>query len=184
MARSTVSGLQRRSTALETELDRFERLGREAVDGALDSQKSLERARRLLDRLAEAETSLNTCAGELAQELGAIRDRQQTASDAVTGWARGLQARIDAFTTLQQRFGVLGTAAASIQDALQRAVGDPAAIAEVRRQVDDAATQAAALAGDARAAGFRDLERDAEARESQLRTSSRKLGEIVTRLAN
>ncbi|MBA2321663.1 MAG: hypothetical protein H0V89_10955 [Deltaproteobacteria bacterium] len=184
MSRTTrTTDLQKRATELEEELGQFERLGEEALGIALDSQKNLDRSRRLLDKLADAETRLNQAAGALALLLGGIRDRQQRSADEITAWARALQERIDGWNAMQQNFLGLATSATDLQEALQRAAGDPAAVAEIQGLVEALAEQAGKLAGEAGAAGYRDLQRDAEARRDQLQSSARKLAELRSRLS-
>lgn len=176
------SELAKKAGALEDELAVFERIGREAWTTPLDSQKNLERARRLLDKLAEAETVLNGKAGDLARLLGALRDRQQDAADRITGWARELQEKIESYNTVQARFAELGSSATGLQEALQKASGDPEALAEVTTELHALAKRSGDLADEAKLAGFKDLQRDAEARRSQLESSARKLEELRARL--
>jgi len=183
MSRNTrTSDLLKRASELEEELEQFERLGVEAQDVSLDGQKNLDRARRVLDKLAEAETRLNAAAGGLAVLLGEVRDRQQTSADAITAWARELQTRIDGWNAMQGKFLGLASSATEIQEALQRAAGDPAAVADIQTLVEELAGRSGELAGEAREAGYRDLQRDAEARRDQLLSSARKLGELRMRL--
>jgi hypothetical protein len=182
MSRPRSSDLVKRATELESELDAFERLGDEAKDIALDSQKNLDRARRVLDRLAQAETRLNEAAGALALLLGGLRDRQQRSADEITTWARGLQARIDGWNAVQQKFLALAESASGLQTALQQGAHDPDAVGEVQARIEVLATQSDALAAEAKEAGYRDLQRDAEARRDQLVSSARKLGELRARL--
>lgn len=176
------SDLARKASALEDELVVFERVGREAWMTPLDSQKNLERARRLLDKLADAETVLNGKAGDLARLLGALRDRQQESADRISGWARELQEKIESFNAVQARFAQLGSSASGLQEALQKASGDPAALEDVTAQLHALAERSGDLADEAKLAGFKDLQRDAEARRSQLTSSARKLDELRARL--
>jgi chromosome segregation ATPase len=173
--------LTKKAAALEDELDRFEKLVHEATRSSLDGQKDLERARRRLDGLAEAETRLNGKAGELAQLLGAMRGRQEASAGAIVEWAGAVQARIGQFIALRDRFATLATSASELQEALQAATGDPTQIGAVQRQVEELAATAAGLGEEARTAGFRDLQVEAESRRDQLLVSARKLADVRAR---
>lgn len=175
------SELAKKASALEEELTAFERVGRDAWTTALDSQKNLERARRMLDRLADAETALNGKAADLANALGKLRDRQQTSADRITAWARELQERITEYNDVQGRFVALGTSLSGIQEALKAAGADPEGLAAVQRQIEELAQRAGDLADEAKRAGFKDLQRDAEAQRSQLASSARRLEELRAR---
>lgn len=182
MSRGPATELTKAAAALEEELLHFERLAEESVGVPLDSQKNLDRARRLLDKLADGETRLNTSAGALAQLLGEIRDRQQVSADRVTAWARGLQTRIDGWNAMQQKFAGLATSASELQETLQRVAADPSALGEVQGLVEALARQAGELAAEAAQERYRDHQRDAEARRDQLQASANKLGGLRGRL--
>lgn len=157
--------LTRAAAVVEAELARFEATAREAADQRLDSRKNLERGVRAMQRAAEVEERLVAGVAALVAAVRAATTRQQAAVDELQAFGRALQERQAGYLALAERFEAFGRDAAGLNDRLRGGDGD---LTAVRQEVARLRDMAAALAVEAEARDFRDLERDAIARRDQL----------------
>jgi len=175
--------------SFDAELGRFGQLADGARKGALDSQRSLERAAEMLREAAGSEEQLAACAQALMAALGEARDRQQAQAEIVRARANEIQARTAVLADLLKRYEALGEAARELNGLGQRVAevrrggGDPDADASWRaglKELFDKMTDVAAGADDllkaAREVDFQDIAQQAEALRQQLLAARNKVG--------
>lgn len=117
--KSPSSELEAAAEALESQLTRFESLADQFRKAPLNSEKSLEKASKLLRDVAEQDQVLNASVSALVAAVTAARDRQQKQADSVNAHAQELQQRAETFKTLLERYGALGQSAAELNQRMQ-----------------------------------------------------------------
>jgi hypothetical protein len=117
--KSPSSELVAAAEALESQLTRFESLADQLRKAPLNSEKSLERASKLLRDVAEQDQVLNASVSALVAAVTAARDRQQVQAEAVNARAEELQRRAETFKALLERYGALGGSAAELNLRMQ-----------------------------------------------------------------
>jgi DNA repair exonuclease SbcCD ATPase subunit len=184
------SGLLAAAEAFDTELARFARLAEAAHKGALDSQRSLERAAEALREAADSEEQLAAHAQTLMAELGQARDRQQSQADVVRKRAEDVQARTSILADLLKRYEALGEAAKELNGLGQRlaetqraAASDApadtswrAGLKELYEKMTTLAASAEELMDTARQVDFLDIGKQAESLRQQLLAARNKVG--------
>ncbi|MFL5348941.1 MAG: hypothetical protein ACJ8AT_29430 [Hyalangium sp.] len=105
--------------ALDSQLTRFESLADQFHKTPLNSEKSLERASKLLRDVAEQDQVLNASVSALVAAVTGARDRQQKHAEAVNARAQELQQRAETFKSLLERYGALGQSAAELNQRMQ-----------------------------------------------------------------
>ncbi len=117
--KSPSSELATAAEALDAQLRRFESLADQFRRAPLNSEKSLERASKLLNDVAEQERVLNESVSALVAAVSSARNRQQVQADVITEHAQQLQQRAEAFKALLERYGALGQSAAELNQRMQ-----------------------------------------------------------------
>jgi uncharacterized protein YoxC len=117
--KSPSSELVAAAEALDAQLTRFESLADQFRKSPLNSEKSLERASKLLRDVAEQDQQLNASVSALVAAVTATRDRQQVQAESVNARAQELQQRADTFKSLLDRYGALGQSAAELNQRMQ-----------------------------------------------------------------
>lgn len=105
--------------ALDSQLTRFESLAEQFDKTPLNSEKSLERASKLLRDVAEQDQTLNASVSALVAAVTGTRERQQKHADLVNARAQELQQRAETFKSLLERYGALGQSAAGLNQSMQ-----------------------------------------------------------------
>jgi cytochrome c556 len=183
------SELTTAAEALDAQMRRFEALADQLRKAPLDSEKSLERASKLLREVAEQDRVLNEAVSALVAAVSAARERQHTQAEAVNARAQELEQRAETFKALLERYGALGRSAAELNQWMQdfaarRAEATTAeqnaelltrldALQERMGQVADEAHAVTQLAD---AQDFTDIGRQAESLRQQILSARNKLG--------
>jgi uncharacterized protein YoxC len=195
--RDKSSELVAAAEALESQLTRFESLAEQFRKAPLNSEKSLERASKLLRDVAEQDQQLNASVSALVAAVTATRDRQQTQAESVNARAQELQLRAETFKTLLERYGALGQSAAELNQRMQEfaalrtknqetggqnteLIGILDALNERMGQVAD---EAQAVTGLAEEQDFTDIGRQADSLRQQLLSARNKLNLLRKGLA-
>lgn len=195
--KSPSSELVAAAEALESQLTRFESLADQLHKSPLNSEKSLERASKLLRDVAEQDQVLNASVSALVAAVTAARDRQQTQAEAVNARAQELQQRAETFKSLLERYGELGKSAAELNQRMQEfaakraqaqtpeqnaeLVGTLDALNERMVQVAEEAQSVTKLAEEQ---DFTDVGRQADSLRQQLLSARNKLGLLRKGLAS
>ncbi len=182
--------------ALDSQLTRFESLADQFRKAPLDSEKSLERASKLLRDVAEQDQVLNASVSALVAAVTAARDRQQANAESVNAHAQELQQRAETFKSLLERFGALGQSAAELNQRMQEFAAQRAKAqsseqnAEIISTLDalnermgQVAEEAQSVTQLAEEQDFTDIGRQAESLRQQLLSARNKLGLLRKGLA-
>ena len=184
--------------ALEAQLTRFESLSEQFRKSPLNSEKSLERASKLLHDVAEQDQQLNASVSALVAAVTATRNRQQTQAESVNARAQELQQRAEAFKTLLERYGALGQSAAELNQRMQEfaaqrsksqgTAGQNQELIEILEKLDtrmgEVADEAKAVTGLAEEQDFTDIGRQADSLRQQLLSARNKLNLLKNGLAS
>ncbi|ADO68560.1 hypothetical protein [Stigmatella aurantiaca] len=175
--------------ALDAQLRRFESLADQFRRAPLNSEKSLERASRLLREVAEQDGVLNESVSALVAAVAKTRDRQQKEADSVNAHAQHLQERAETFKALLGRYGALGQSAAELNQRMQefaalraQAQGEEhsaallSSLQGLEERMGQVADEARAVVDQAEAQDFADVGRQAESLRQQILSARNKLG--------
>jgi cytochrome c556 len=193
----TTSELVAAAEALEAQLTRFESLAEQFRKAPLNSEKSLERASKLLRDVAEQDQQLNASVSALVAAVTATRDRQQTQAESVNARAQELQQRAETFKTLLERYGALGQSAAELNQRMQefaaqrnksQGTGEQNAeligiLDALNDRMGQVADEAQAVTGLAEEQDFTDIGRQADSLRQQLLSARNKLNLLRKGLA-
>jgi uncharacterized protein YoxC len=196
--KSPTSELVAAAEALEAQLTRFESLSEQFRKAPLNSEKSLERASKLLRDVAEQDQQLNASVSALVSAVTATRDRQQKQAESVNERAQELQQRAETFKTLLERYGALGQSAAELNQrmqefAAQRSKGQGTAeqnteligiLDALNERMGQVADEAQAVTGLAEEQDFTDIGRQADSLRQQLLSARNKLSLLRQGLAS
>jgi chromosome segregation ATPase len=171
--------------ALESEIKRFEELVAELGRLGVNSEKSLGRARQLLEEVAGYEQRLGTHLREFSEAMQRSQERQERAMKQALESAERIRQRHEARSQLLDRVNALGERARDINEpmaALSADASDPenaqevlSSVKEVSVRLDQVIEEAAALAAAAREADWVDIGRDADVLKQQLQAARNKL---------
>jgi chromosome segregation ATPase len=180
------------ANALEGEIQRFEELVTELGRLGVNSEKSLGRARLLLEEVAGYDQRLGAYLREFAEAMQRSQERQERAMQRALENAERIRQRHEARRRLLERVNALGERAREINEpmaALGAEVGDPSnarvvldSIKEVSARLDQVIEEAMTLAAAAREADWVDIGRDADALRQKLQAVRNKL-ELAARSA-
>jgi chromosome segregation ATPase len=180
-AKKEIGALAKAASALETELSRFEVVVGESRRLTMVSEKTLHRAKSLLESCAAAERRLATELEGFAAAMRDVQGRQQACMEATVAMARRIEERVHDRAALLERFGKLGERARDVDGPI-RAVTEkhaegaaPAellgALGEVLERIDGILGEASSLEKDARDREWDDVARAVSALEQQLRSA-------------
>lgn len=159
------------ASALDAELVRFEEATQGFAKVALNSQKNLDRAAKLLNDLAASEGSLGEKVQALVGAIATVRDRQMAQVEQVREKSEQIKERSVVFQGLLDQFQQLGTAAGALNEKLK----GPGGIVDVQVEMTNLATRAEALATIAKDQDFEDLSRQADGLRQQILAARNKL---------
>ncbi len=190
------SALVSAAQALETEVKRFEDLIQEGQRLEMTSDKTLQRARGLLEGCAECEQRM---AGQLQAFVTAMQEmqeRQRTCMEAVVGLAERVQARVAERNALLDRFAALGAKAGEVNAPIATVLEQPeqkegaapsealmSALAQVVARTDEIVNEAEAVAKDARESDWVDIAREADTLKQQVQSARNKVLQAQRKIA-
>jgi uncharacterized protein YoxC len=188
-AKPPSSELTTAAEALDSQLRRFESLTEQFQKSPLNSEKSLERASKLLRDVAEQDRVLNESVSALVAAVSGARDRQQKNAEAVNEHAQYLEKRAETFKTLLERYGALGQSAAELNQRMQEFASKRAEAqteeqnAELAGSLDTLQERMGQVAEEAQAVvtladeqDFTDIGRQADSLRQQILSARNKLG--------
>ncbi|WP_224244940.1 hypothetical protein [Hyalangium gracile] len=195
--KSPSSELVAAAESLESQLTRFESLADQLRKAPLNSEKSLERASKLLRDVAEQDQVLNASVSALVAAVTAARDRQQQQAEAVNARAQELQHRAETFKALLERYGALGQSAAELNQRMQEFAAQRAKAQTPEQNTEligtldalndrmvEVAQEAQAVTKLAEEQDFTDVGRQADSLRQQLLSARNKLGLLRNGLAS
>ena len=164
-------------------LERFEALSTELARLAINSEKTLLRARQGLESCAEQEAKLAEHLRDFAQAMQDTQSAQQRCIDLATAAARRVQERQAQRSDLQRRIAQLGQNAREVSEPvaalpeLTDAVPHDmlASLQEVERRLDAVIEEAGEVRSCAERDDWADLQRDTQALQQQLQGLRNKL---------
>lgn len=173
------SALDATAAALSAELVQLEKTIRETDRLAIDSDKALQRARKMLESCAAHEVKLAQHLTALAQAIQASQQRIQSCMEQTVGLSQRIAARSEERTALLERVAGLGRRAGEIQvpiqNAMARGVDGGSAPTEVLGVIGEIVLatgvlldEATSIAADARAAEWGDVARQADGLRQQI----------------
>jgi uncharacterized protein YoxC len=188
-AKPPTSDLTAAAEALDEQLRRFESLTEQFQKAPLNSEKSLERASKLLRDVAEQDRVLNESVSALVAAVSGARDRQQKNAEAVNEHAQYLEKRAETFKTLLERYGALGQSAAELNQRMQdfaakraepqtaeKNVEVVASLEGLSERMGQVADEAQAVVKLAEEQDFADIGRQADSLRQQILSARNKLG--------
>jgi uncharacterized protein YoxC len=188
-AKPPSSELTTAAEALDSQLRRFESLTEQFQKSPLNSEKSLERASKLLRDVAEQDRVLNESVSALVAAVSGARDRQQKNAEAVNEHAQYLEKRAETFKTLLERYGALGQSAAELNQRMQEFASKRAeaqteeqnaelagSLDALQERMGQVAEEAQAVVTLADEQDFTDIGRQADSLRQQILSARNKLG--------
>ena len=176
MSKATESPLVAAARLLADDLSRFEALSTEVGRQAINSEKSLQRARQGLLACAEHESKLAESLRSFALAMQSVQTTQHRCMDLTAAAAQRIQERQQQRADLQERLVLLGEKAREVStpvaalpeasDALSGDMLDP--LQEVERRLDAIIAEAAEVCALAQRDDWGDVERDTRSLEQQL----------------
>ncbi|WP_224362787.1 hypothetical protein [Hyalangium versicolor] len=195
--KSPSSELVAAAESLESQLLRFESLADQLRKAPLNSEKSLERASKLLRDVAEQDQVLNASVSALVAAVTAARDRQQIQAEAVNARAQELQQRAETFKALLERYGALGQSAAELNQRMQEFAAQRAkaqtpeqntelisTLDTLNQRMVEVADEAQSVTGLAEEQDFTDVGRQSDSLRQQLLSARNKLNLLRKGLAS
>jgi len=176
---------------LTDELERFEALSGELGRVAINSDKSLHRARQGLEECAEHEAKLADSLRGFAQAMQDTQAAQVRCMELASAAAVRVQQRQEQRTELQRRLAVLGQNArevsapvASLPEGSEGVSGDALGpLQEVERRLDAVIAEAGEVGDAAQRDDWNDLQRDTQALQQQLQALRNKVLLLRRKLA-
>jgi DNA repair exonuclease SbcCD ATPase subunit len=176
---------------LAEELERFETLSGELERMAINSEKSLQRARQGLEACAEHEAKLAERLRAFAQAMQETQAAQLRCIEQASAATGRIQERQTQRAELQRRLAVLGQNArevsapvASLPEGSAAVSGDMLApLQEVERRLDAVIAEAGEVRSKAQLEDWHDLQRDTQALEQQLQALRNKILLLRRKLA-
>ena len=170
------------AAALESELKRYEETSAELEKIALTSDKTLQRARKVLEECAEHQEKLAALLPELARAMQAAQARQQECMAVTARGTAHIKERFEDRMALLERVAALGQKAQDISVPVA-AVGDgsgsPAellrTLEEVGARTEAVIAEAASVHETAQSSDWQDIARDTDALRQQLQSARNKI---------
>lgn len=179
--------------ALELEVGRFEEIVVEGQRLEMTSDKTLQRARLLLESCAECEQRM---AGQLQAFVTAMQEmqeRQRTCMEAVVALAQRVQDRVAERNVLLDRFAALGAKAGEINAPISTVMDLPSdgppppqlleALTQVIDRTDEIVNEADLVAKDARAGDWSDIAKEADTLKQQVQSARNKVLQAQRKIA-
>ena len=187
MATSTKTpggALAQAAAALETELRRYEETSGELERITLTSDKTLQRARKVLEECAAHQERLATLLPEFAQAMQEAQAKQQACMEATARGTEKIKARFEDRMALLERVAALGQRAQDINGPVAAVMDEkgertPAellkSLEEVGSRTEAAIAEATAVHEAAQGADWQDIARDTDALKQQLQSARNKI---------
>jgi chromosome segregation ATPase len=181
---SPSSALLDAAARLEDELRQYEALTEEVGRAVIHSRKSLVRVTRMLQQAAECHERLMTHVASLSEVMTATRGRQVSCAERLVSAGGRIQERMAGFQTLMSRYDALGELSKQLNATAAEIVAakdetNPqaalAATGSLLERMEQAVSDATALADAARADDFADLARDVDSVKQQLQSAKNQL---------
>lgn len=172
------------ATALENELRRYEETSAELERITLTSEKTLQRARKVLEECAAHQEKLATLLPEFAQAMQAAQAKQQECMEATARGTMRIKERFEDRMALLERVAALGQKAQDINGPVAAVVDGtgertPAellkTLEEVGARTEAVIAEAASVHEAAEGADWQDIARDTDALKQQLQSARNKL---------
>lgn len=171
--------------ALEAELRQYEETVAELDRLQLTSEKSLQRARRVLEECAAHQEKLATLLPAFASAMQAAQERQQQCMEQTARTTERIKTRFEERVALLQRIAALGERAQTINEPAMAVIGKSAeertvaelssSLADVGERTDAAIAEADAVHQAAQDGEWLDIARDADGLRQQLRSARNKV---------
>jgi methyl-accepting chemotaxis protein len=191
---SSLTEFGQSAVALDAELKRFERLGRELESLTIDSDKGMSRGRELFTELADCREQLGAKMKEMSRTLGEARERNEKAEHIIAERAQAWEARQAETERLQARFKTLGDSVHHLNDMVtefRRPIGESVSATEqeklrlqLNQTMEPLATlveEAKNLVQEARSANMKTLERNADTLRQSLQAARNRLSLMMER---
>ena len=178
------SPLAKAAAALEAELHEYEKFVAEVKRMNLNTEKSMHRAKDLLEHCAAGEHRMGAKLQEFAAAMQGVQVRQQTCISEAVAAAERIQERIQKRSALLERFSALGEKARSLNEpvtALEAKEGGADAqdllrtLGEVASRTEAVVDEADGLRADAEADDWQDISREATTLKQQLQSARNKI---------
>lgn len=179
--------------SLEAEVRRFEEIVAEGQRLEMTSDKTLQRARTLLESCAECEQRMASQLQAFVVAMQEMQERQRGCMEAVVGLAERVQGRVAERNALLDRFAALGVKAGEINAPIASVAEVPedgpappallAALAQVVARTEEIVGEAELVAKDARAADWIDIAREADTLKQQIQSARNKVLQAQRKIA-
>lgn len=195
MSKTTDSPLVIAARSLADDLERFEELSAELSRVIVNSEKSLQRARRGLQECSEHEAKLAQSLRDFAVAMQSMQALQQRCMEQTALATERIRVRQEERVALQQRMQLLAESArdvsapvTSLPEAAEAAEAPSASdmlgpLQEIGRRLDAVIADATQVTELARQGDWADLERDTHALEQQLQAARNRVLIGLRRLA-
>jgi hypothetical protein len=176
--------LAKAAAALEAELLEYEKFVSEVKRMSLNTEKSMHRAKDLLEHCAAGEHRMSERLQAFAAAMQDVQVRQQGCIAEAVAAAEKIQQRIQNRSSLLERFSALGERARSLNEpvaALEAKEGDANAqdllktLGEVAERTESVVAEAETLGADAVADDWQDIAREATTLKQQLQSARNKI---------
>jgi len=176
--------LAKAAAALEGELLEYEKFVAEVKRMNLNTEKSMHRAKTLLEECAKGEQRMAERLQSFAAAMQEVQVRQQTCITEAVAAAQKIQERIQQRSALLERFSALGERARSLNEpvAALEAKEDGAnaqdllkTLGEVASRVEAVVAEADTLGADAVTDDWQDIAREATTLKQQLQSARNKI---------
>lgn len=191
MTKPTESPLLAAARALSDDLERFEKLSLELSRLVINSDKTLQRARRGLIECSQHESKLAESLHGFAAAMQAMQASQQRCVDQTATATERLRQRQEQRAQLQERLQLLSQKASEVSQPAAGLPESPAAASpellrplhEIAERLDRVIAEAAEVSELARRDEWTDVERDTLALEQQLRAAKNRVQLGLRKLA-
>jgi hypothetical protein len=182
--KSVETPLAKAAAALEGELAEYEKFVAEVKRMSLDTEKSMHRAKDLLEHCAAGEQRMGESLQAFAQAMQGVQLRQQTCITEAVAAAQRIQDRVQNRSALLERFSAIGERARGLNEpvaALEAKEGEANAqdllntLSEVAARTEEVIAEAEGLGNDAAADEWQDIAREATALKQQLQSARNKI---------
>ena len=178
MSKKTETPLLAAAQALDDDLSRFQALSGDLTRGHINSEKSLQRARQVLEACSVHETKLAESLRAFARAMQGVQEAQHACMQATAEAAQRIAERHAARLALQERIARLGESARAVSAPvaeLPEAGGNAsteilASLGEVERRLEAVIDEASAACTLAEQGDWTDLLRDTQSLREQLQS--------------
>lgn len=181
------SPLMAAASALDEQLQRFEQLTETLEGSVFNSQKTLERAAKVLSDVADVDEQLTARVKDLVSAISVVRERQQAQADRVQARAQELQRRTAVYQDLMLRYEALGKITSELNGLMEQLPGKQnlggsdsggelvKSLQELHEPMGKVVDGATDLHQAANETGFPDIARQADALKQQLLAARNRL---------